>query len=278
MKKINLALLFLSFAVLSFAQDKIYKRDKTVIDCMITEIGVEEIKYYLSGEDVRNSPIFSISVSEVAKIVLSSGREIEFKDPLNDPSLYTENKQHALKLHFLSPLNEHLAFAYEKSLKPGRSFEAELGIIGLGFDTNPYSKSTGFFAASGYKFIRTPDFYSSRMKYAHILKGSYIKPQLLFSVYQNEQENFNFSSGRDETDDRNIIAGALLINFGKQIVYDNTFLIDYSVGIGYGFSNQDNDDVDDFFDFRVSHYGFLAGDNDVPIAASARLKVGFLLK
>lgn len=278
MKKINFAFLLLLFSVSSFAQDKIHKRDKTVIDCIITEIGIEEIKYYLSKEEMRNSPMISIAVSEVTKVVLSNGREIEFKDPLNDPSLYTENKQHALKLHFLSPLFEHLAFAYEKSIKPGRSFEAELGIIGLGFDTDPYSTSTGFYASSGYKFIRTPDFYSSRMKYSHILKGSYIKPQLLFSVYQNEQENFNFISGRDETNDRNIIAGALLLNFGKQIVYDNTFLIDYSVGIGYGFSNQGNDDASDFFDFRASHYGFIAGDNDTPIAVSARLKVGFLLK
>ncbi len=278
MKKINLALLLLLFSISSFAQDKIHKRDKTVIDCIITEIGIEEIKYYLSKEEMRNSPMISIAVSEVAKVVLSSGREIEFKDPLNDPSLYTENKQHALKLHFLSPLVEHLAFAYEKSIKPGRSFEAELGIIGLGFDTDPYNTSTGFYASSGYKFIRTPDFYSSRMKYSHILKGSYIKPQLLFSVYQNEQDNFNFLSGRDETNDRNIIAGALLLNFGKQIVYDNAFLIDYSVGIGYGFSNQGNSDANDFFDFRASHFGFVAGDNDTPIAASARLKIGFLLK
>lgn len=278
MKKICVTLLATLCVTLSLAQDKIHKRDKTVINCIVTEIGIEEIKYYLSEDEIRNSPIISIAVSEVSKIVLSSGREIEFKDPLNDPSLYTENRQRAIKMHFLSPLTEHLGLAYEKSIKPGRSFEAELGIIGLGFNTDDFNKSAGFYASSGYKFIRTPDFYTSRMKYAHVLKGSYIKPQLLLSIYHNEhEEDFFFGSGPEKIE-RDIIAGAFLLNFGKQIVYDNVFLIDYSVGIGYGFSNQDNDTDRDIDRFRSFHYGFVAGDNEIPIAINARLKIGLLLR
>ncbi|MEM9859217.1 MAG: hypothetical protein AAF843_17795, partial [Bacteroidota bacterium] len=104
-------------------QDKIYKKDQSVIDCIITEVGLTEIKYYLSPEEVRNSPVISIAVDQVQKVVLGSGREIVFNDPLKDEKLYAEDKKRAIKIHFLSPLLEHLAFSYEKNLKPGRSIE-----------------------------------------------------------------------------------------------------------------------------------------------------------
>lgn len=274
--KISITVLLVLFCtLLSFAQDKIYKKDKSIIECTIKEIGINEIKYRLPEGELEDSPIISISVTEVLKVVLSSGRVVEFKDPLTDPSSYAEDKKHALKIHFLSPLFEHTAFSYEKSIRPGRSFEAEFGIIGLGFDSNELEKSSGIFLSSGYKFMKTPDFYSSRYKYAHILKGSYVKPQIALSFYNNEYESF--SSSGIETKDQSIVAGALLINLGKQIIYDDFFLIDYSFGIGYGFSNQGSQNFAEEENFRNNHFGFIMGDSDIPIAITARLKIGILL-
>ncbi|MEM6524572.1 MAG: hypothetical protein AAGF85_22025 [Bacteroidota bacterium] len=63
MKSLIVSLLLL-VSLSAFSQDKIYKKDKTVIDCIITEIGLNEIKYYLSPEEVQNSPIISISVDQ----------------------------------------------------------------------------------------------------------------------------------------------------------------------------------------------------------------------
>ncbi|UII32643.1 hypothetical protein LVD17_02190 [Fulvivirga ulvae] len=277
MRSTLLSLILLFVAGFVQAQDKIYKKDKTVIDCKITEIGINEIKYRLSEAELEDSPIITISVADVDKVLLSSGREIEFKDPLTDPNAYTEDKKHALKFHFISPLAEHLAFSYEKSIRPGRSFETGLGIIGAGFNVDDYSKSTGVFFSSGYKFLKTPDFYSQRMKYSHILKGSYVKPQILLSIYRNKI-NSHGSPYYSDTD-QDIVAGALVINLGKQIVYDNFFLIDYSIGIGYGFSNQKTSDDDyEYDDFRSYHYGFILGDSNFPVAVTGRIKVGILLK
>ena len=272
-----LSLLLLLITGYAQAQDKIYKKDKTVIDCKIIEIGVNEIKYRLSEEELQDSPIISISVADVSKVLLSSGREIEFKDPLTDPSSYAEDKKHALKFHFISPLAEHLAFSYEKSLRPGRSFETELGIIGVGFNVDDYSSSAGVYVSSGYKFLKTPDFYSQRMKYAHILKGSYVKPQILLSIYRNKVNSQSSPYYNDP--DQDIVAGALVINLGKQIVYDNFFLMDYSIGVGYGFSNQkSSDNYYDYYDFRSNHYGFILGDSNFPVAVTGRIKVGILIK
>lgn len=279
MKNILTVALCLLLGFSSFAQDKIYKKDKSVIECKIVDIGSNEVKYL--ELDMTDGPTMSIDVDLILKIVLSSGRVIEFKNPLNDPNSYIENKKRAIKLHFLSPLLEHLAFSYEKSIKPGRSFESSIGFIGIGFDTDPSNKSSGIVVSSGYKFMKTPDFYSQRYKYAHILKGSYIKPQILLSVYGNEYEDtfFPIGSNQQESKKRNIVAGALVINIGKQVVYDNLFVVDYSFGLGYGFSNQNrgggiNGEFDD--SFRINHYGYLVADTDVPVAVTLTIKTGFL--
>jgi len=77
--------------------------------------------------------------------------------------------------------------------------------------------------------------------------------------------------------ERDVFMGSFMINFGKQIVYDNTFLVDYSIGFGYGFANESN-----FSDRNVStydrgnHYGFLGAADGVPLAFSFRLKIGFV--
>lgn len=261
----------------SFAQDKIYKKDKSIIDCVVKEIGLNEIKYRLPEDELKDSPVIAISVDQVIKVVLSSGRVVEFTNPLNDPASYADDKKNALKVHFLSPLLEHTAFSYEKSIRPGRSFETEFGIIGLGFKIDDLERNTGIYLSSGYKFMKTPDFYSSRYKYAHILKGGYVKPQIAISVYNNEFQGFNFNTGTTTRQDQTVFAGALLINVGKQIIYDNFFLIDYSIGLGYGFSNLDGDTFDDNDNHRNNHFGFILGGRDSPIAVAARLKIGILL-
>ena len=276
MKSLSLMILCLMIGLSVVGQDKIYKKDKSVIECKVVDIGSNEVKYL--DPDMTDGPTISIDVDLIFKIVLSSGRVIEFKNPLNDPNSYTENKKNAIKMHFLSPLLEYLAFSYEKSIKPGRSFESGIGFIGVGFDTNLSHKSSGIAVSSGYKLMKTPDFYSQRYKYAHILKGSYIKPELLLSVYRNEYERSFFfrPSSQQDIKKQDIVAGALVINIGKQVVYDNLFLIDYSFGLGYGFSNQ-NGGINGEFDgsFRANHYGFILGD-DVPIAVTFKIKIGFL--
>ncbi|MEP2773975.1 MAG: hypothetical protein ABJH05_17605 [Fulvivirga sp.] len=281
MKKLLTTSVILVICALStLAQDKIFKKDKSVIDCKITEVGLNEVKYKESAES--DGPIISVAVDELLRVVLESGRVIEFKDPLTDPASYEDNKKTALKLHFLSPALEHLAFSYERSIKPGRSFESQFGIIGVGFDTDEFNKSSGISLGAGFKFMRTPDFYSQRMKYAHILKGSYIKPEILLSIYQNESTYDDYSSPTPTLvkDKQDIVAGAFLINIGKQIVYDNFFLIDYSFGIGYGFSTQEERDYFDYYgpSQRIYHYGFILGNSPNPLVFSAKVKVGILLK
>ncbi|MEQ8927443.1 MAG: hypothetical protein RLO81_16600 [Fulvivirga sp.] len=274
MKKNTLLLIFFALSQVLNAQDQIHKKDNTVIKCRVVEVGLEEIKYteHLKNDELR----ISIAVDQVRKIVFETGRIIEFTDPLNDPNSYADDRKRALKFHFLSPLRENLTFSYEKNIKPGRSVETTFGVIGVGFDVDPEDNSTGIHTGIGVKFMRTPDFYSSRFKYSHILKGSYIKPQVLISAYRNEYNSYLLNSPNPTRKEKDVVALALLLNLGKQIVFDNFFLIDYSFGLGYGFTNISTGEGD--VSYRSDHYGFLAGDENFPIAISFNLKVGILLK
>jgi hypothetical protein len=276
MKNITNLILCLLIGYSGFAQDKIYKKDKSIITCKVVDIGLNEIKYLES--DLDDGPTISIGVDDLIKIVLSNGRVIEFKNPLTDPASYVDDKKKAIKLHFLSPLSEHLSISFEKSIKPGRSFESTIGFIGIGFDTNIDSKSSGLALSGGYKFMRTPDFYTQRYKYAHIMKGAYIKPELLLSMYHNEYNNYFFNTPNPQQAplEQDIVAGAIIINIGKQVVYDNLFVIDYSFGLCYGFSNQGRNDFGESDGWRPNHYGFLLGDKSIPIAASLKVKIGLL--
>lgn len=247
-------------------QDKIIKNDKTVIECKILEIGVDVIRYKLLQND---DLIVAISVDEVLKIVFSNGKEMMFANPLNDPNLYENDRKNAIKINWVSPVVGYLGFAYEKSLKPGKSIESEIGFIGIGFLEE---KTGGVYLATGLKFMKTPDFYTQRTKYAHVLKGSYIKPQLNLSVYSYEYNNYYNSTISDETK----VAGAIICHLGKQIVFNNAFLIDYSVGVGYGFESKTTQNSYYYEGERYYHYGFLLTGSDVPLALSAKLKIGLL--
>lgn len=156
------------------------KNNNEQIKCKIREIGLDVIKYNLP--EYSNDVLFAIAKDDIVKIIFENGKELEFQKDMSNPEFYTANKKNILKIDFLSPLTGNTTFAYERSLQPGRSIEASLGIIGLGIDPGNRNQE-GAFVKLGYKFIKDPDFYLRGMRYAHILKGGYIKPEVAFGFF-----------------------------------------------------------------------------------------------
>lgn len=267
--------IILLFSILSTAtaQDKIFPKTDDVILCKIKEIGLEEIKYSLSeyAEDV----LFVIAKDDIEKIVFENGKEMTFENSLINPANYKDNHRNALKVEFLSPLTGNTTLGYERSLKPGHSIEGEIGIIGLGIDPG-YENPGGVFFRFGYKFIKSPDFYLRGMRYAHLLKGSYIKPMITLGFFSREQDyyyetwdefgyyNGYYSNGEKESH----ISGAIQLVLGKQWIVDNVFLIDLFGGVGYGFSNN--------YDGSNYYYSHVVMAEEFPLSISAGLKMGFL--
>ena len=242
-------------------QDQIHKKNNEVIDCKVREIGTDAVKYNLPN--YPDHVLFTIDNLQVRKVVFANGEEKLFVDEMYNPENYADHHKNAFKIDFLSPLTGNTTFAYEHSMKPGQSLEATLGIIGLGFDPGD-RHATGTFFRFGYKFIRTPDFYVSRMRYAHLLKGGYVKPELAFGYYtQNDNRDYTTNPGSER---EQVLTFTIQLILGKQWIFNNVFLVDFFVGVGYGFDDGDGD----------YHYGYVIAPSEFPISSSAGLKIGFL--
>ena len=270
MKKIYF--IVLCFSVLSapcFAQDRIIKITNDTIMCQVKEVGDDEVKY--TQKDFRGDLIFGIDKNKVSRIIFSDGKELTFKDSMYDPAKYEKQHKNALKVGFLSPLFGATSFTFEHSLRPGDSWEVTLGIIGLGSDITNNSPS-GAYLKLGYKFIRSPDFYLKGMQYSHILKGSYIRPEISFASYNVKPHLMydyigNPILGSNGPTEKNT-SFALMLNFGKQVVLRDKFLIDWFVGVGYGFGQSYQDES--------FHFAYIGGDSGSPFAITSGLRIGIL--
>jgi len=250
------------------AQDYLYLRNKEVLEVKVIELGVQEIKYkdYPAKLD---QPIKSIEKSKVEKLTLEDGTNYTFENEnINNKDYYAGQKTNALKLDFLSPLNSVFVLCFEKSIKPGMSYEIELGGIGLGYDFADLDPR-GVFFRGGVKFIRQPDFYNPGVRYGPILQGTYIKPQLVYTNYV--EDNFYNGEWNPDTYEYEMIfererkAGfGFLITLGKQYVFSNIILLDINLGLGYGGSNKG----------KWISYGFLGA---TPLIFHTGFRLGVLL-
>ena len=251
------------------AQDKLILTDGKTIECKVSEIGSDEIKYTVTEYD--SDVIIGIKKSKVDKIVFANGKEMIIDHleaaresmETNSGQLFEIQKRNALKMEFLSPLNSVLAVSFERCIKPGSSWETTLGIVGIGF-ANP-DDALGFAVKGRYKMIKSPDFYLEGMRYAHILKGKYLAPELLFATYHGT------SSGWTGEEEYTRVKFAALINLGNQWVFNDAFLIDLYLGLGYGYSNNE--------EFASTYpYVFSVAGEDFPLAFSWGFRIGFLIK
>ena len=272
--------LFATFAVLfflvlqGFSQDLIIKKTQDTIFCKIKEVATDDLKYSLP--EYPDDLSFSIEKDKLLKAVFSNGKEMTFMNELSNPENYVGQKKNAIKIDFMSPLTGNTTFAYEHSLKPGRSIEGTLGIIGLGIDPND-NNPRGAFLKFGMKFIKSPDFYLRGMRYAHILKGGYVKPELSLGYYSRlfEYSDYSYSHSYTYYSQReDIVTGAFHLDIGKQWVFDDAFLVDFFFGIGYGFATHPKKSYDD----PTYQFGYIIASETVPISFSAGLKFGFLFK
>lgn len=258
------------FSCLSLsAQDLIVRKNpKAEINCKIVEIG-EDLVYYsanIGGEERR----FSIDKNNIVYIKFANGEILKMEDSMFGKNQYEDNTNNAIKFDFLAPFMGYSEFEYERSVKPGQSWTASLGIIGLGF--NNIDNAIGFSLAGGYRFYRSPDYYMRKMKYAHILKGSYIMPKIKFSLINAKVEYYQYDyyyGSQYSSEDKNIATLNLFITGGKQWVMANRFLIDLNIGIGYGFSNLSEDE------YYYGNMGIMYGSG-TSFAFTSSLKIGYL--
>lgn len=257
------------------AQDKIIRRSGEVIECKVIRIGSEFIIY--KSADPGISAEFEIEKKKVEKIIFENGTEYDIdyleeareSTESNSADLFLVQNTKAIKWNFTSTFAGVTEIGYEKARKPGQSFEANLGIIGLGFnfwgESSDAKLPFGIGFKVGYKFMRSPDFYMRKMRYSHVLKGAYVKPEIAFATYSGG----SVPDWMEDLSSNDATKGAFLITFGKQTVFTDKFLVDFFFSIGIGFTNQE-----DIID--LTPYYFSTGTDGYPLAFSSGMRIGLL--
>lgn len=280
--KIYLLFILLFTCFSGFSQDKIIKKGGETLEVKILEISPNEIKYKLVSDP--DGPIYIIDKDRIKEVLYENGRKEIYESILTDAEFYIGQKKRALKLNLISPTLGYTQMAYEQNIKPGRSFEVSLGIIGLGAqqeidwwnNSQKYLEQKGAFGSFGYKFIRTPDFTTNNQKYGHIMQGMYVKPEVMLGFFTNNVVKFNGSENVLER--QSTTFGALMVNLGKQWVFSDVFLIDLYGGLGYAFQGRSNDENISYNNYHGRLYGVTSGSKDASFAVSGGFRIGILLK
>lgn len=216
------------------AQDLLYKKDNTIQKVIIVNIESETIsykEYNANGDSVK-----IINKSALIKIQTASGKEILYEQG----SSFLFDKKRAFKIDMFSWTSTKLTFSFEKSLKPGRSREYQIGLIGIGNKLENVDLVGGLFFRYGIKFIRSPEKYKKEGNTPHLLKGSYLRPEFtLGGFYERTKVYDPFAYWYDPYvyEKRNIFYAAAILNVGKQWVISDDYLIDYFFGMGLGFAS-----------------------------------------
>lgn len=290
---LNLCAFIISFG--AFAQDKIYKKGGEIIEAKITEVGTGEIKYTIFND--AEGPVYTIEKDRIIQVVYQNGRTEVYQTSLKDPELYADQVKRAVKVNFLSPLRGYTQFNYEKNLRPGRNYELSLGIIGLGkrqelLDYNMalsssgeiiYREQAGAFIGGGYKFSKMPDYLSGKDRYSHVMQGSYVKPEILFGVYEQNFEKPNSNGTGRILEKSTVVFSSLIINLGKQWVLGDKLLVDIYGGLGYALDNlkrihYSNEGTDYYEDYAGDHFAVITAGSNSGIGFSGGLKLGILIK
>jgi len=194
-------------------------------------------------------PVMVERKDRIRRIILSNGTVMKFAESeFEDATNYENQRKMAIKLDLFSVLSGTTSIAFEQSIKPGSSWEVGIGMIGLGSNPSSLPVRSGAFFRGGFKFINTPDYYLKGMRYTHILKGAYIRPELAIHVFDQSSSTiegkynsstFTYNYYQTESKDR-FSGSALMLNFGKQWVFSDIFLVDVFVGGGIGLGNKSN--------------------------------------
>ncbi|CAN5434049.1 hypothetical protein BH11BAC2_BH11BAC2_00190 [soil metagenome] len=269
---------FLLLATFTKAQDTLQLvKNAEILVVKVTEIGIDEIKYLPWG--ANEAPIIVLEKSKVRKIILANGTVINFfSDPLqiSETDERAREKTHVIKFQFFSPLYYSLAFGYETVLKKGMNLEGKIGLIGVGLgDGRP--NASGVYFKAGPKFWTGKDYYYRGERRSHPLRGAYIKPELIYNHFWQDQ-TVNTVKKRITYDNL-----AFNIIFGKQYLLGDILTLDWYFGMGYGYQhssykadpNLNSTDYNDL-EFEPYAYSHVYLGKNFPMTLTGGLTLGIM--
>jgi hypothetical protein len=293
MKRGLTLLLFLLFALNSFAQDKIYlKLQKTPLEVFVVAIGTHEIKYRALDASYI---IAMVAKKDVAKIVFKSGRTQTFS---NSPETNNVTRQYLIKAGLLSPLFGTSDLYLEKPLKRNRSVEYQVKIIGLGRSMNYpsnnqmyYGQPKGASLGIGMKFFKSPKYpIIDPLGSSNPLEGYYIKPSfnIMYCRYDQMSVNRSINTAYHENQAA-VISSNVSVELGKQWRLGNNFSLEIYGQLGWGMDYTNSRPISKYNNPNSSGLSYSSDSNsgypnlgapqfsDGGLIMGAGLKVGYLL-
>lgn len=225
--------------------DTIYKRNNQKVACKIIEVNEYEIKYKMVG--LEDGPLVIIDRSSVIRYRLSNGfSEMLLPDELSLEHEHGEilGNRSVIKIHPFSFVDHKLSFAYEKVIKVGMNLDVEVGYSNSNINPSTIifqtgnSFNTGAYVKPGLKFFLGQDYSVKGLRYAHPLKGRYIK--LDFAISYLNYNNIRTLSYNNSANnylaikrDIDVISYGGFVNFGRQFILGNLFTMEYYFGAGF---------------------------------------------
>jgi hypothetical protein len=310
MKRIVLFIAVVLMAKFAVAQTDTLFSGKKAIPCKIVEISESEFKY--KKAELMDGPTYVIDRSKVTKYTLAGGfSEIVVPDEMSVEHEHKEilGNRSVIKIQPFSLALNYISIGYEKVIRVGTNLDIEAGYMNnamttnsnfYGYGINSYNGTPftyGFYFKPGVKFFLGQDFSVKGLKYAHPLKGRYIKLDLAVSYLNIQnvgyyQYNYNnpypyyYNSGTLVSTDINSIAAGGFINYGRQFILGNVLTLDYYVGFGYTFqtnsyTNSSYMSTQNVY-FRgeansIYRYGAFVRIPGVGISGTAGLRIGYII-
>jgi len=321
MKNLILMLILSGSCALHSQTDTLFTRKNKVIPCKILEIGELDIKYTLEANSA--GPVFVINKSAVLKYCLSTGfREAIVIDERSLENQHESiiNRTKVLKIHPFSLANNQISFSYEELINPDIHLEIEAGYINSSLTSNPliqnrtfnndYNTNTnsghlltfdyhnrsvfysGAYIKPGFKLMVGEDVSAKGLKYAHGLKGRFIRIDLALSwLNYGTIKRYQYANNSITTIATNINSFAYggFLNYGRQFILGNILTVEYFIGIGFTaqsnfFSNPDyikKDPAKPYLDFEAdakyisNYHGFLR--SGLGLSATAGFRLGYII-
>jgi hypothetical protein len=312
MKRIVLFIVVILMVKFTVAQTDTLFSGKKAIPCKIVEISESEFKY--KKAELPDGPTYVIDRAKVTKYTLASGYSETVV--LDELSLEHEHKEilgnrEVIKIQPFSLALNYISIGYEKVIKVGTNLDIEAGYMNNAMTTNQgyysYGMSSygnvpftyGLYFKPGVKFFLGQDFSVKGLKYAHPLKGRYIRLDLAVSYLnlQNVRGTYYTNPGgypyntsyQVVTTDINSIAYGGFISYGRQFILGNILTLDYYLGLGFtaqtnSYSNSAYNNVNpgtyNYYrdDARsLYRYGAFLRVPSMGISGTAGLRLGYII-
>jgi hypothetical protein len=249
------------------AQDRIVKINNDTIRARVLRITTDKIIYAFPGTRPEHYP--EIHKNQVKEIIYANGTRVKiiYNQFAVSPDLFIHARAHVIKVDVASFLLNHLTVGYEQRLKAGLNLEVKGGLIGPGINKQ-LDEAEGFLVKAGVKFVQCGTSYKQGRTYTDPLKGSYLKPEVIFS-------RFTVKTDADIT----YTNWALNLVLGKQYIPWEGVSLEFFGGLGFGTQSSSYsatspyDKKEKDFNYAYSHLYF---GRELPVVISGGITAGFV--